>query len=325
MTALTGATINSATFRQHNSAADASPVSGQLSIWWMKEDWNDSAYYNRPKVGGTWANAGGQQRHAALGTIAATADTPVAWLPNLTVTSGVTRFLSTPDSNFGFMVDCTTGTAVHYRVGTHNWGTPFYMVVNYTRLDTVSRSIGTRAQYNTGSMAVSNSADTLTLTGGTFAANWGIGDRVVLDTASTPDTVFVKAQLTTTKLKLQRRTRKAGSGINYKIIRAYSTLFGWEAGMQGDITAAGRNEVCQAVCYGDGLRDSVLTDVNGWTTDATHYIRIYTPASERHAGVWDNNKYRREFTTTADNQISLTVTEEYVKYRGPAIFLQREQ
>ncbi len=35
----------------------------------------------------------------------------------------------------------------------------------------------------------------------------------------------------------------------------------------------------------------------GWTTDATRYIRVYTPATERHAGVWSTSKYRIETTS----------------------------
>ncbi|NLE07586.1 MAG: hypothetical protein GX627_03180 [Parcubacteria group bacterium] len=44
----------------------------------------------------------------------------------------------------------------------------------------------------------------------------------------------------------------------------------------------------------DGTADTTSVDVTGYTTNSTHYIKIWTnPAgSDRHDGVWDDTKYR---------------------------------
>ena len=65
----------------------------------------------------------------------------------------------------------------------------------------------------------------------------------------------------------------------------YSTLSAWEAAEQSDLTADGGQGLCIAECYNDwptGLDDRV--SITGWTTDASNYVKIYTPISERHTG-----------------------------------------
>ena len=64
----------------------------------------------------------------------------------------------------------------------------------------------------------------------------------------------------------------------------YTTMSAWEAGEQRDLVALDEQEVLE--CYNDwpgGLVDSV--NVAGWTTDATRYIRVMTPVTERHTGI----------------------------------------
>lgn len=67
----------------------------------------------------------------------------------------------------------------------------------------------------------------------------------------------------------------------------YSSLSTWEAAEQCDLTAGGGQGLCIAECYNDwpvlGLSDSVT--IAGWTTDADNYVKITTPASERHNGI----------------------------------------
>ena len=70
----------------------------------------------------------------------------------------------------------------------------------------------------------------------------------------------------------------------------YTSLSAWEAAQQGDLTGI-RDEIAQAECY--KFLDTTAVDITGWTTDATRYIRIYTPTAERHAGylVTDGSAY----------------------------------
>lgn len=63
----------------------------------------------------------------------------------------------------------------------------------------------------------------------------------------------------------------------------YTSLSLWEAGEQANLTAL--DEIRTAVCYNDwptGLVDEL--DINGWTTDATRYVRVTVAEGHRHNG-----------------------------------------
>jgi len=63
--------------------------------------------------------------------------------------------------------------------------------------------------------------------------------------------------------------------------RDYTSLSAWKAAQQRDLVVL--DEIEAAACYNDGvMTDSLL--LCGWTTDTTHFIKIYTPESERHTG-----------------------------------------
>jgi len=70
----------------------------------------------------------------------------------------------------------------------------------------------------------------------------------------------------------------------------YTSLAAWEAGEQRDLVTL--NEIAVAECY--SMSDITAVLVSGWVTDATHYIRIYTPVAERHDGKWNTAGYRLE-------------------------------
>jgi len=73
-------------------------------------------------------------------------------------------------------------------------------------------------------------------------------------------------------------------------------------------------------CYSDSEADTSAVTIDGWTTGANNYIKIYTPAdtttevntSQRHNGKWDDHKYRLVTSNTA----SITIAENYVKILG---------
>lgn len=91
----------------------------------------------------------------------------------------------------------------------------------------------------------------------------------------------------------------------------YTSLSAWEAGQQ-KVIASGDTE--QAECY--AMSDTTAVTINGWTTASDAYIRIYTPASERHDGKWNTAKYRLEVAGTV-----LTVQEENVRLDGLQVFM----
>lgn len=63
-------------------------------------------------------------------------------------------------------------------------------------------------------------------------------------------------------------------------------------------------------CY--AMSDTTAADVDGFTTDATRYVRIYAPTGERHTGKWDTAKYRLEVTDAAP----LHINDKYVRVDG---------
>ena len=90
----------------------------------------------------------------------------------------------------------------------------------------------------------------------------------------------------------------------------YASLSAWEAGEQGDLVTL--DEIHQAECY--SFQDTTKVGISGWTTDATRYIRVYTPASERHAGVFTTSKYYLD--TSGGHVIDLFDGDDDVKFEG---------
>jgi len=93
----------------------------------------------------------------------------------------------------------------------------------------------------------------------------------------------------------------------------YTSLFEWEAAENRDLVAT--DEI--AVARIEGTWNNPDTDalvIDGWITDATRYIKIYTTSEARHGGVWDNTKYRIE--TSVFNGVAVLIQEDYVVLEG---------
>src|SRR3990172_5304724 len=73
----------------------------------------------------------------------------------------------------------------------------------------------------------------------------------------------------------------------------YSSLSAWEAGEQGDLPTL--DEIHTAECY--SMQDTIAVIINGWDTSAIRYLKVYTPASERHDGKWNTGKYYLDITS----------------------------
>ena len=77
---------------------------------------------------------------------------------------------------------------------------------------------------------------------------------------------------------------QAAMELIYGVGGYYTSISAWEAAQQRDLVAA--DEVAIAECYNDwpaGLTETV--SVTGWTTDATRYVIIRSPDSDRHTGI----------------------------------------
>lgn len=67
----------------------------------------------------------------------------------------------------------------------------------------------------------------------------------------------------------------------------FTSLSSWESSRQGDLTTAGTTtsttgRIETAECYNFDLSNGFT--INGWTTTASNYIKIYTKATDRHDG-----------------------------------------
>ncbi len=94
------------------------------------------------------------------------------------------------------------------------------------------------------------------------------------------------------------------------------TFVSGEAITDGTFTATTTNagNMAIAVAKIDGTwssPDTTIVEIDGWTTDANNYIRIYTTKSARHLGKWSEDRYR---LTTGGT--SILISEEFIRIRG---------
>lgn len=98
----------------------------------------------------------------------------------------------------------------------------------------------------------------------------------------------------------------------------YTSLSSWEAGENRDLVAS--DEIAIAQIEGNWINpDTTGVIIDGWTTDETHYIKIYTALDARHDGKWNINKYRLEINTA--NTFGVNIKEEAVRIDGVQILM----
>ncbi|NTV52808.1 MAG: T9SS type A sorting domain-containing protein [Candidatus Firestonebacteria bacterium] len=183
----------------------------------------------------------------------------------------------------------------------------------------IYRSVGPN---NTSAVAGSGLTNLLTL-GGSNAAflsalpdNVGVGDAIQYNFNTC--VCFI-----TSRIDDQHFTVKAADGFSapipavldgsWSIYRAYTSLSnaairventGITAGLRDFDTGTGardmvtNDEQWNFACYNDGVESTPVV-WSGWTSNATHYLRIYTPyvatevgVSQRHHGTWTTGAYR---------------------------------
>jgi len=95
----------------------------------------------------------------------------------------------------------------------------------------------------------------------------------------------------------------------------YTSLSAWEAGEQKDLVTADEIAIAKCRCT-SGSADTTAVTIDGWTTDADHYIKIWTDPNEgyRHDGKWNTSKYRLDTGPVSDGVI--TILENYVRLLG---------
>lgn len=196
------------------------------------------------------------------------------------------------------------------------------------------RSVGvTATDLNTSArtVAISNTRATFS---GPMPANVGVGDVLQYQVAATFYVALIHGRISSTEYRVRTAAggapQAAAAGTAVGVYRAYTSLFNWEAQDENDTlnntvenfeistNLVLNNTVMNVAAYGGGGPDTTAVTVSGWTTNATHYIRIYSPvwtnevgASERHNGVWDTTKYRLEVASEV-----LRVSDRFVRIDG---------
>ncbi|MCK4945339.1 MAG: hypothetical protein KAS59_03650, partial [Alphaproteobacteria bacterium] len=80
------------------------------------------------------------------------------------------------------------------------------------------------------------------------------------------------------------------------------------------ISNAGDMAIAVASCRSSaGTADTTLVSIDGWTTSATNYIKIYTGTENRHSGIWSDSVYRLSKIAGASDTHLLDIKENYVK------------
>ena len=178
------------------------------------------------------------------------------------------------------------GTALDSYSGTPQW----------TILDYNYRSIGTNSGtlYSTGNATISSGSTTVTFGGGaslpvsTAVGAVGPGDELVIGS----ETFYILSRDSDTQVTVQAAATANHTSESYTIKRAYNTIQGWEDDRDGNLVSENRIEV--GVCYKDGAFNE-LVDIDGSTTDATHYMWLTVAEGQRHNGkagtgvVWKNS------------------------------------
>ncbi|OGS21987.1 MAG: hypothetical protein A2252_00395 [Elusimicrobia bacterium RIFOXYA2_FULL_39_19] len=74
------------------------------------------------------------------------------------------------------------------------------------------------------------------------------------------------------------------------------------------ISNVGNSVIAVAECYADWPGGTGSLDIDGWTTGPYNFIKVYAPASERHNGAWNSNKFNILGT--------VTIREDFVRIDG---------
>lgn len=101
----------------------------------------------------------------------------------------------------------------------------------------------------------------------------------------------------------------------------YTTLQAAISANAKDLRAGtGSDEYLEIEIGGDwsGGPDTTAVVITGYETDATHYIRIYTDASNRAGTSWNTGKYRLQLDGTSLGV--LQIAEDYVRIDGLQVF-----
>lgn len=216
------------------------------------------------------------------------------------------------------------------------WAGPVFAVNIY-------RSVGPG---NTSDLANHSGSNLLTISGSTATfssaqpGNVGVGDVIQYDADNngTVDHVaFITGRTDSSHYSVQSSsgaapTSTTAANQHWGIFRAYTALNSVCGGTENtginsavsNFDTGNRNlttdgNVWNIACYGDGI-DATPVVWDNWTTDATDYIRIYTPylpaevgVSQRHTGKWTTTG---AYALEVSNAAALTLHDDNMRIEG---------
>lgn len=183
---------------------------------------------------------------------------------------------------------------------------------------------------STASISISGTAATFSV--GQTAPNMGVGDKVTYSGGS----CFISGKSSSTAWTCTNTTGGTAPQVSNvsvtSIAHAFASLSlaiggtapgAADANHLNSANLTSSDVVLNIPCYNDaGAADTTQVVINGWTTDATRYLRIYTPddtnleanTSQRHNGTRSSSKYRLEVSVNWD--ASLYIRNDYVRIEG---------
>ena len=188
--------------------------------------------------------------------------------------------------------------------------------------------------HKTGSPTLTISSGVGTFSVAQTATNMGVGDKVTFNTSSV---CYISSKTSTTVWNLITATGAAcgdvtGATVN-SIAHAFASLSAAVGGVTpgaaepsflntSDLTSG--NYILNIPVYYDSGADTTAVSINGWTTGANNFIKIYTPyntssevnQTQRHSGKWTENAYSLSVTVNYVETFAINIREYYVRIEG---------
>jgi len=197
------------------------------------------------------------------------------------------------------------------------------VTTNFAGAIPVYYSVGQNtSDHKTGSPTVTIASGIATFSVPQTARNMGVGDIITVP----GNLYYISGKITTSKWRVITSTgttpADSGSIGVTSIAHVFSSLSAAIGGGSPGAAGAGclnttflasNNFVLNIPCYYDTGPDTTAVTISAWNTDATRYIRIYTPTntstevnqSQRHSGKWDTGKWRMEVSNSSALLISV--------------------
>ena len=160
--------------------------------------------------------------------------------------------------------------------------------------------------------------------------NVGVGDRITYNTSTI---AYISGRTSSTQYRVTTALGAAPPNIAGATVNSIRRAFGGLATaitgarnpshlVNGDLVAG--NYQLNLACYADGVMSmpsGTEVGVIGYTTDPTHYVRIYTPTSSSEVGVSQRHRgvFGTGFRLEGTNADTIEIQDSYVRIEGLTI------